>query len=132
VLRRRRLAPDVQASLDALRTVVDEIDVGRSAMTSTVPTTRLPGTPLPDAMLELEAHLERAKELMPAWRHREVDAEWRACADGIDESLRRSRELRADAPDLGGFEGLIWAVDHVLAPLEAFEAAAERFRSLRR
>jgi len=27
---------------------------------------------------------------------------------------------------------LIWAVDQLLQPLEAFEAAAERFRTLRR
>ena len=40
--------------------------------------------------------------------------------------------LREDPPELGGFEGLIWVVDQVLAPLEAFEAAAERFRTLRR
>jgi hypothetical protein len=40
--------------------------------------------------------------------------------------------IGGDPPELGGFEGLIWAVDQLLAPLEAFEAAAERFRTLRR
>jgi hypothetical protein len=101
-------------------------------MTSTVPTTRLPGTPLPDAVLELEERLGHAKELMPTWRRPEVEAEWAACEEGIDESLRRAMRLREEAPDLGGFEGLIWAVDQVLAPLETFVAAAERFRTLRR
>jgi hypothetical protein len=101
-------------------------------MTSTVPSTRLPGTPLPDALLELEDHLDRAKELMPGWRHPELEQEWLACVEGIDESLGRAAKLRDEAPDLAGFDGLIWAVDQVLAPLEAFEAAAERFRTLRR
>lgn len=101
-------------------------------MTSTVPSTRLPGTPLAEAIAQFEEHLGRAKELMPAWRHPEVEVEWLACEAGIDESLARAGRLREDPPELGGFEGLIWVVDQVLAPLEAFEAAAERFRTLRR
>jgi hypothetical protein len=126
------LPPELDASLDGLRVVVAEVESAKDAMTSTIPTTRLPGTSLPDALLQLEEHLTHAKELMPTWRHADVGSEWDACDAGIDESLRRARGLREHAPDLGGFEGLIWAVDQVLAPLEAFEAAAERFRSLRR
>lgn len=132
MLRRRKLPTELEPTVQALRTVVDHIEAAKDVMTSTVPTTRMPGTPLPDALLELDEHLGQAKELMNAWRHPEVENEWRACDDAIDESLRRSRKLREDGPDLGGFEGLIWAVDQVLAPLEAFEAAAERFRKLRR
>jgi hypothetical protein len=132
VLRRKRLPEDLQPALAALRAVAKEIEAGKDAMTSTVPSTRSPGTPLPDALLELEEHLDRAKELMPGWRHAELEREWLACEECIDGSLRRSRELREEPPDLAGFEGLIWAVDEVLAPLEAFEAAADRFRSLRR
>jgi hypothetical protein len=132
VLRRKRLPEDLEASLAALRVVADQIEAGKDAMTSTVPSTRLPGTPLPDALIELEEHLVRAVELMPGWRRPELEAEWIACREGIDESLRRAAKLREDAPELGGFEGLIWAVDQVLAPLEAFEPAAERFRTLRR
>lgn len=132
MLRRKRLPVDLEASLRGFGAVVDEVEAGKVAMTSTVPTTRLPGTPLPDALLELEEHLRRAKELMPGWRHPELEEEWLRCEGGIAESLRRSRKLRGEAPDLGGFDGLIWAVDQVLAPLEVFGAAAERFRSLRR
>ena len=132
MFRRRRLPPELEASLSALRAVVSDVEEAKRAMTATVPTTRLPGTPLPDALLELEEHLARAKKLMPAWRHPDVQAEWRACDESINESLSRAAGLREQAPDLGGFEGLIWAVDQVLAPLDGFEAAAERFRTLRR
>jgi hypothetical protein len=132
VLRRKRLPEDLEASLAALQVVADEIEAGKDAMTSTVPSTRLPGTPLPDALVELEERLTRADELMPGWRRPELEAEWTASREGIAESLRRAAKLREEAPELGGFEGLIWAVDQVLAPLEAFEAAAERFRTLRR
>ena len=130
--RKRRLPAELAAPLEALRKVVAEVELGKEAMTSTVPTTRLPGTPLPDALVDFEEHLDSAKQLMPSWRQPDVEAEWRDCDEAIGESLRRAAKLREEAPDLGGFEGLIWAVDQVLAPLEAFEAAAERFRSLRR
>jgi hypothetical protein len=132
VLRRRRLPSELEGPLEGLRAVVAEVEAAKAAMTATVPTTRLPGTPLPDALVQLAEHLARAKELMPRWRHPDVEPEWRACDEALDGSRRRAATLREEAPDLGGFEGLIWAVDRVLAPLEAFEAAAERFRSLRR
>ena len=50
---------------------------------------------------------------------------------GIPEALERARRFRESAPDLAGFEGLIWAVEDLLDPLEPFQAAAECFRSLR-
>jgi hypothetical protein len=101
-------------------------------MTGTVPSTRSAGTPLAEGILELEERLVAAEAQMPVWRHPDLEDEWLACDAGIRESLERARLLREDPPDLAGFEGLIWAVDQVLAPLEAFEAAAERFRTLRR
>jgi hypothetical protein len=132
VLRRKQLRAELRGSLEALKAVVEQVQAAKDAMTSTVPSTRLPGTPLPDALLELEEHLAEAKDLMLTWRHPDVEDAWRGCDEAIDESLRRAATLREEAPDLGGFQGLIWAVDHVLGPLEAFEAAAERFRTLRR
>jgi hypothetical protein len=132
MLRRKRLAENLDASLEGLRAVAEQIQAAKDAMTSTVPSTRFPGSPLAEAIAEFEDHLNRARDLMPTWRHPEVEGEWVACEAGIDESLERARKLREDPPELGGFEGLIWVVDQVLTPLEAFEAAAERFRSLRR
>jgi hypothetical protein len=129
---RRRLPEDLRPPLEGLRHTVNEVEAAKDSMTSTVPSTRLPGTPLADAIAEFEDHLARAKGLMPAWRHPDVENEWVACEAGIEESLERAGRLREDPPELGGFEGLIWVVDRVLAPLEAFEAAAERFRTLRR
>ena len=132
LLRRKRLSEDLHGPLDVLRTVVAEVEAAKLAMTGTVPSTRSAGTPLAEGILQLEQRLAAAQELMPAWRHPDVENEWRACDGGIRESLDRARRLREDPPELGGFEGLIWVVDQVLTPLEAFEAAAERFRTLRR
>jgi hypothetical protein len=132
VFRRKRLSPELDAALAHLRVVVDEVEAAKRAMTGTVPSTRSGGTPLAEGILELEQRLTDAQEMMPTWRHSDVEAEWVACDAGIREALERARRFREDPPELGGFEGLIWAVDQLLAPLEAFEAAAERFRTLRR
>jgi hypothetical protein len=132
VLRRKRLPRELDLPLTALRSVVLEVEAAKDAMTGTVPSTRSAGTPLAEGILELEQRLTVAHELMPTWRHPDLDAEWLACNAGIRESLERARRLREDPPELAGFEGLIWAVDRLLEPLEAFEVAAERFRTLRR
>jgi hypothetical protein len=132
MLRRKRLPENLQGSLVSLRKVVAEVEAAKDAMTGTVPSTRSAGTPLAEGILELEERLVAAEAQMPVWRHPDLEDEWLACDAGIRESLERARLLREDPPDLAGFEGLIWAVDQVLAPLEAFEAAAERFRTLRR
>jgi hypothetical protein len=132
VFRRKQLSPELDAALVNLRAVVEQVEAAKGAMTGTVPSTRSAGTPLAEGILELEQRLAAAQELMPTWRHPDLEAEWLACDAGIRESLERARGLREDPPELGGFEGLIWAVDQLLVPLEAFEAAAERFRTLRR
>ena len=75
---------------------------------------------------ELEHRLGAAQELMPVWRRPEVEEEWVACEAGIEESLMRARRLREDPPELGGFEGLIWAVDRLLAPLADLAAGLHR------
>lgn len=132
MFRRKRLSPDLDAALADLRAVVEHVEAAKLAMTGTVPSTRSAGTPLAEGILELEKRLAAAQESMPTWRRPELDDEWLACDEGIREALERARRLREDPPELGGFEGLIWAVDQLLGPLEAFEAAAERFRTLRR
>jgi hypothetical protein len=132
MLRRKRLSAELETALVELRPVAGEVEAAKDAMTGTVPSTRSAGTPLAEGILELEQRLAMAQALMPAWRHPDLEEEWRACDAGIHESLERARRMREDPPDLGGFEGLIWAVDQLLQPLEAFEAAAERFRTLRR
>jgi len=131
VFRRKRLPADLVDPYEAFEAVLGEIEPAKEALAEVMPTTRLPGRPLPDALAEFEERLDRAHEAMPAWRSPHVEAEWEACARGVDEALARATRFREGAPDLGGFEGLIWAVETLLDPLEPFAAAADRFRSLR-
>lgn len=131
MFRRRRLPPELETVRDAFDAVLAEVEPAKAALADCMPTTRLPGRPLPDALAEYEEHLERARALMPPWRHRELETEWLACDSGLTDALSLARTLREEAPQLGGFEGLLGAVESLIDPLDPFEAAAERFRTLR-
>jgi hypothetical protein len=131
MMKRKRLPPDLIEAFEAFSEVLAQVEPAKAALTEVVPTTRLPGTPLPDAVQTFEAGLRAAVLLMPGWRTPQTQDAWAACMTGLQVSLERARRLREDAPDLGGFEGLLWAVDQLLAPLEGFHGAVEVFRSLR-
>ena len=130
ILRRRRSSPEVQSSFVAFHDVLTHLEPAKAALTEVMPTTRMPGRPLPDALAEFEEGLDRSQTFMPAWRVPAIEPEWIACEQGLTEARDRARRFREDAPELGGFEGLIWAVEELMAPLDAFATAAERFREL--
>lgn len=131
ILRKRRLPESLRAAHDVFEAVLGEVEPAKEALTGVMPSTRVPGRPLPDALMEFEGHLTRARGLMPGWRLPETEDEWSSCDAGLTEAAARARRFREEAPDLGGFEGLLWAVEHLMEPLDAFAAAAARFDELR-
>jgi hypothetical protein len=130
-LRRRRLSPELEPRWRAFSDVLREIEPAKAALAGVMPTTRMPGRALPDALLDFEDRLARADDLMPGWRCPQTEDVWTVCESGIAEARTRAQRLREDAPELGGFEGLIWAVEHLMDPLGAFEGAATRFGELK-
>jgi hypothetical protein len=131
MFKRKRLPPELEPSFAAFMAVLAEVEPAKAAITEVMPSTRQPGRPFPDALLEFEEGLGRARLQMRGWRGPPMDDAWGRCDAGLIEALDRARRFREEAPELGGFEGLIWAVERLLAPLEPFVGAAERFRGLR-
>jgi hypothetical protein len=131
VFRRKELPPEILRAWEAFRRVLDEIEPAKEGLAEALPTNRLPGRPLVDALASFEGALERADALMPSWRRPEVDDVWRRCAEGVALARERAAALRHQAPDLGGFEGLLGTIQSLIDPLDPFEDAATRFRSLR-
>lgn len=131
MFRRKRLPPELVAPHDAFTDVLDEVEPAKVALTDCMPTTRMPGRPLPDALVDYEAHLGRARDLMPGWRCPPVEAEWTACGVALGRAVALAQRLRSEAPDLGGFEGLLGTVEELMDVLAPFEAAAARFDAMR-
>ena len=131
IFRRRRLPEHLAAPFEAFQSLVPVLERAKSALTESVPGTRLPGRPLAETLWEFEEGLRAAEEGMPAWRVPQMEPQWGAAGDGLREALALAERLRVEAPEPAGFEGLIGLIGDLIAPLEAFEAAAERFRELR-
>ena len=108
------------------------LERAKAALTQSVPGTRLAGRPLAETLWEFETGLREVRAGMDGWRAPEVEAEWSAAASGLDEALELAERIRTEARSPAGFEGLIGVIGDLLAPLEAFEASAARFRELRR
>lgn len=131
VFRRRRLPEHLRPAREAFDAIVPPLERAKAALTESVPGTRLPGRPLAETLLEFEDGLRRVDVGMGGWRIPEVEGEWLAAAAGLEEARRMAERVRVEAPEPRGFEGLIGMIGELLAPLEAFARAEERFRSLR-
>ncbi len=130
-LRRRRLPPDLAPAFAAFEGLIPPLERAKDALTAAVPRTRLPGRPLAEALSEFEEELRAVRSGMGAWRVAEVEEVWRGASDGLGEAMAMAERVRAEASAPDGFEALIGLVGELLAPLEAFRAAADRFRELR-
>lgn len=106
------------------------LERAKATMADAVPGSRLPGSPLAEALLGFETGLRDVRERMEGWRATEVEDVWRACSDALDESLARAERVRIRGEPPVGFEALVGLVSELLAPLEAFLDAGARFREL--
>lgn len=132
LFRRKRLPASLETPYRAFLAVLEALERGKAALTESVPGTRLPGRPLAETLLEFEGSLREAEELMPGWREAEVEEAWRAAGAAIATCRSMSEQLRLRAEPPEGFEALIGTIGDLMAPLDAFATAEERFRALRR
>lgn len=132
MFRRKVLPEHLREPYAAFEAIVAPLERGKAALTESVPGTRLPGRPLAETLGEFEEGLAEVRDGMGRWRVPEIEPEWRAASAGLDETIALAERTRIQAPDPGGFEGLIGLIGDLLAPLEPFAAAADRFRELRR
>jgi hypothetical protein len=128
----RRLPKRLLPALEGFRDVLGHVERAERALTDAVPTTRLPGRPLAESLLVFEDELSAAEQSMPAWRADELEDEWRSCSDAIAAARHQAERLRLAGGSPEGFESLVGAIGDVLAPLDAFGRAADRFRGLAR
>ena len=107
MLRRKGVPEELRPAFESFRATVRTVDEAKRCMTAVVPTTRLPGRPLAEALAEFETLLCRARNEMDAWNAPEVRHEWRPADRAIADSQDRARRLRARASVPEGFETLI-------------------------
>lgn len=128
--RRKAAAPaELVAAARRFEAALESVAEARDGLLLGVPRGRAPLLPLAEALAAFEAGLERAQARMEGWRRPEVEAEWLACRSALAEGASGAERLRLrESPQ--GYEQLAPLLDEVLAPLHAFDAAAERLRDL--
>jgi hypothetical protein len=128
--RRKAAAPaELVAAAGRFEAVLESVAEARDGLLLGVPRGRAALLPLAEALAAFEDGLERARAPVAGWRRPEVEAEWQACRSALAEAASGAERLRLrDSPQ--GYEELAPLLDEVLAPLHAFDAAAERFRDL--
>jgi hypothetical protein len=103
------------------------VEDGKERLLAAVPTARRRGIAPAEGLLGFEESLREARHAMPGWRDAVIGDDWNACDEALRESLRRAEALRMEAPALE-FEALLGAFGDLIAPLDAFEDAAEILR----
>ena len=132
ILRRKRLPDHLEAPSCAFEELIPSLERTKAALTESVPGTRLPGRPLAETLSEFEDGLREVRGRMDGWRAPEVEPAWLDASAGLDEALELAEGVRTEGAPPQGFEGLIALIGDLLAPLDAFDEAVERFRALRR
>jgi hypothetical protein len=75
-------------------------------------------TSLAEALIAFETHLRDAAAAME-----DGDDRWTSLVGAVEESLRRARRLRLEAPPLD-YESLVTILGDLMSPLDVFEAEA--------
>lgn len=129
---RRRLPAHLASAHASFLVLAERIEAAKSALLSSVPTTRMAGRPLAETLAEFESGLAEVADAMEAWRVEELEDAWEGARVGLADSRALAERLRLEAAMPVGFEQLVGTIGDLLAPLDAFIAAEERFRALRR
>jgi hypothetical protein len=132
IFRRKRLPDELVAAFDAFHLVLEEIEPAKAQLTDVVPGSRLPGSPLDQALGGFLVRMSRADALMPAWRRPELEPIWSACAEGLEAARSDAAAILAAASEPAGFGDLLAIVERLVDRLEPFAEAEARFAELRR
>ncbi len=130
-MHRRRNAPPDEGfahAYGAFRQTITHVEEARRTLAAAAPRGRSAGVPLAEALAGFDEEIAAAREAMGGWRVGFVEAEWLACQGALVEAARRAEALRLGAAPQG-YEQLYGTLADLMEPLEAFDAAFERFRS---
>jgi hypothetical protein len=107
------------------------VEDARQALLGCLPVGRVDPVPVPVGLDVLRDELGAIEDQMGAWQVPELEAQWRACRDGIAESLGHIEPTRQTALPTDELEVLLDAVTDVVEPLDVWQDAERHWRALR-
>lgn len=103
----------------------ERVEQARQALLRCLPVGRVEPAPIGLGLDLLRDELQAVKAELPAWRVEVAEADWRVCAEAIDEALAHIEPAREVSLSTGELEVLLGAITDVVEPLDAW-ATAER------
>jgi hypothetical protein len=133
MIRRKAMPPSLLPAWEAFQAQVDRVQTARRVVLSCLPVGRVDPAPVPVGLDVLHDELTALQPVLAQWRVDEVEKEWLACRESIDEALAAIPHARHVAETSAELEELLGAVSDVVEPLgDAFGAAERHWLSLRR
>ena len=118
---------------ESFQAQADRVQTARRVLLSCLPVGRVDPAPVPVGLDVLHDELTALQPLLGQWRTDEVDKQWLACTESIEEALAAIPKARHVAETSTELEELLGAVSDVVEPLgDAFGAAERHWLSLRR
>lgn len=126
--RRPPLPDDLQPAWRSFLDCAELLEGSRRLLLGTLPTGRVEPAPVGVGLDAVAQAISDVRAWMPRWRLPELDEDWRACVDSLDESSSMIDAARQVAATTSELEELLGAVEEVVAPLDAFADAERAWR----
>lgn len=116
---------------EAFLAQAERVEAARTALLGCLPVGRVDPAPIPVGLDLVADELREVGEQLASWRVAEVERDWRAVAGAMAEAEAAIPEAHRVAATTRELEELLAAVGEVVAPLDAWGAAEQHWRSLR-
>lgn len=126
--RKPPLPPELHRAWWRFADCAEVIEAGRRQVLATLPKGRVEPAPIGVGLDAMEAAIEDASSWMPGWREEEVEDDWQACADALEEARTSIPEVREVASSPGELDDLIEVLQGIIDPLDAFADAEAAWR----
>lgn len=127
---RRRIPDHLAVHWSAFTAQAERIESARQALLGCLPIGRVDPAPVPVGLDLLRDELLAVRRELGSWRTDEVESIWRACADAVGESLGHIAAAHRVAVTTTELDELLEAVSNVIEPLDCWQDAERRWRSL--
>lgn len=107
------------------------VEDARQALLGCLPVGRVDPAPVPVGLDLLRDEVLAVDLELDQWRAPEVEPQWQACRAALAEALEHIEPTRTTALDTDELEVLLDAVTDVIEPLDVWQDAERRWRSLR-
>ncbi len=132
MLRRKQMPAHLAAPWAAFTAQATRVEDARRALLGCLPVGRVDPAPIPLGLDLLRDELLAVLPELDAWLVPQVESQWLACRTAMTESLDHIEATRETASRTDELEILLGAVAEVVEPLDVWQDAELRWRSLRR